>query len=315
MQVESIKLVEETIKKTIYSLGLIGELLMFVIYYQPSLRKLSVSVYFRSMALVGLFKCIYLFTVFKQLFETQPNLSLSHEIVIYVNSLFVPISVWLEVAASFDRFVTISFPMRFRFIQKRLVQRTTVLVLVIYNMGFYVNTITSVWTKGFLSLEDRLRYYYILYLMDLVNSSALPFFLMMLMSVAMFASVLRVHRRMKRTVGRIIGAQNRRLVRDIKFGVTILVLNVLFFIFIGIFRLHKLVRINPFDRSANYFYFLLFESLMMNISEYYYLSNFYVQLAINSVVRSELLKIFTCMVNKIREIPIFRVKIYIEIIF
>lgn len=306
--------IEKTLQIAFHSLGLIGELLMFVVYYQTSLRKLSVSVYFRSMALVGIFQSAFYFTVMEILNSdfTIPIIQAA----VYINNLYVPISAWLEVAASFDRFVTISFPMRFRFTKKPLVQRATVLILIIYNMAFYANTINS-GRKKFANWKDRLGFLNTLWLMDLLNGSVVPFTLMMIISVAMLVGVVRVHHRLNSRQGaRNVTSAQQKLMRDIKFGVTIVVLNLLFFIFIGLNRLRKLFFFNPFDMTTQAFGFLIFESAFNNMSEFYYLSQFYVQLAVNNLVRGELLKIFIRMINTFTEkIPFLKVKFNFSFFF
>lgn len=299
---------DENLQITMHLLGLIGELLMFVVYYQRGLCKLSVSVYFRIMASVGLIKSVFFFSIMRNL-QVFSNFSHSiFETSVYINNLFVPISVWLEVTASLDRFVAISFPTRFKFIHKRPFQRTA-MILLVFNTALYASTIYSKKTASELNSADRSRYFFRLNIMDLVNSLALPFLLMMLMSIATFVGVVRVHKRMRSSNGRGGGrSQNRKLIRDIKFGVTILILNILFFIFISLYRLYKFIPFNPFDSCAQPFWHLLFVSVIMNISEYYYLSNFYFQLSVNSVVRSELFKIFKRIAIKIRMLPFFKVK-------
>lgn len=134
----------------------------------------------------------------------------------------------------------------------------------------------------------------------LVNSSVIPFAIMLVASVATFVGVLRVHRRMKSSLGRRRDDSQRRLVQDIKFGVTMIVLDVLFFICVGLNLARYTININPFNRHTQRLASHIFILVLMNLSDYYYWLNFYIQLAINSVLRNELRRMFIRIYKKLK---------------
>lgn len=282
--------VEKIFRCSMHTFGLVGNSLMFVVYHSGgNLHQLSVSIYFRCMAIVCSCQNVYFLFWIEYLCRLSSRSELFYKLFNYVQNLFVSIAVWLEVAASLDRFLTIVFPIHVAFIKKPLVQRIIIAMVVFYNMGFYscilVKMNYRVEEKDY---ESQANFMNTLYVMDLANSSAVPFAIMFVSSVATFVGVVRSHRRAK-SLGRLTNSQ-RILTRDMKFGVTLIVLNALFFSFNSIYRLNNVVHINPFDPRRQTVMFFVFASIISNLSEYYYSLNFYVQFSVNSLVRKQILK-------------------------
>lgn len=297
--------IEYILKTTIQCLGLIGSLLMLVVYYQASLRKLSLSIYFRYAAVICAYRSIDQL-VLNQLYVDIGRISqFLGALAFYLSNLFVPISVWLEVAVSLDRLVTILFPYRFTFIQKTLFKCLVIAGIFIVNMGLYLFHLIG---TGYLFLisgisendtAGRLTIRNFKILLDLMSSAAIPFAIMLVASIAILAGVLKARRRIKTTrLGRT--ASQRKFLRDINFGVTMIVLNGLFFIFIGIFRMNVEFGINPFNRKTHFLSNLVFEYIVFYLSDFYYMLNFYFQLAINSLIRKELVGMFARILRKIK---------------
>lgn len=281
---------EKIFRFSMHTFGLVGNSLMFVAYHTGSLRQLSVSIYFRCMAIVCSCQNVYFLLWIEYLCRLSSRSELFYKLFNYAQNLFVCISVWLEVAASLDRFLTIVFPIHVSFIKKPLVQRIVIAMVVFYNMAFYscilVKMNYRVEEKDY---ESQANFMNTLYVMDLANSSAVPFSIMFVSSVATFVGVVRSHRRAK-SLGRLTSSQ-RTLTRDMKFGVTLIVLNALFFSFNSIYRLNNVAHINPFDPRKQTVMFFVFASIISNLSEYYYSLNFYVQLWVNSLVRKQISKL------------------------
>lgn len=297
--------IEYILKTTIQCFGLIGSLLMLVVYYQASLRKLSLSIYFRYAAAICAYRSIDQL-VLNQFYVDLARISqIFGDLAFYLSNLFVPISVWLEVAVSLDRLVTILFPYRFTFIQKKLFKCLVIAGIFVANMGLYlfhligtgylflISGISENDTAGRLTIRNFKN------ILDLVSSAAIPFAIMLVSSIAILAGVLKARRRINTTgLGRT--ALHRKLLRDINFGVTMIVLNVLFFIFIGIYRMNVEFRINPFNRKTHLLSHLVFEVIVFYLSDFYYMLNFYFQLAINSLIRKELVETFARVWTKLR---------------
>lgn len=287
---------EKLLKYFIHSLGLLGQLLLFYVYLQKSFTKLSLSVYMRCMAIVCMGQNIYYLCSIElanSIFDTS---DITYKLINFLANLFIPISVWLEVASSLDRFLTIVFPTRFHFIQKRVFQRATVAFIVVFNMAFYSCILFKihVYTHD-IDFNDQIGFVNTLQIMNLVNNSAIPFVVMFVLSLATAVGVLRAHRRIKSqsSSGHSRTSAQRTFIRDIKFGSTLIVLNVVFFIFSFLNYLNITVGISPFSaRNTNYASFL-FSLILTYLSEYYFSINFYLQFAVNSLVRRELLNMLS----------------------
>lgn len=189
---------------------------------------------------------------------------------------------WLEVAASFDRFLTIVFlPTRFKSIQKPIVQQTILALILIYNLLFYSEILIN-----YTNSSSQIEWANTLNLMEFVSTSVVPFLVMLTLTIATLYGVLRAHLRMKSAETN--NSYHRTLRRDVKFGVTMIVLNVLFFVFNVLYRVHTVVGISPFSAQKQSFSFLVFGSILAALPEVYYSINLYVQLAVNSLLRHQL---------------------------
>lgn len=129
--------IELSIRYSFHSLGLVGNILLFVVYSQPSLRRLSVSVYFRCLAVVSSWQILFFFLTLSYWNQLALSSQASYKIITYISELCLPTLSWLEVAATLDRFLSILFSMRVKFLKKRSIQFTVVASVLVYNMLFY----------------------------------------------------------------------------------------------------------------------------------------------------------------------------------
>lgn len=296
--------IEMKLGKTIEYVGLIGSALMFIVYFQPKLRQLSMSLYFQCLALLCIYMIIKRWILMNYVRQIYKICELLANLVIFIPKMFSSLSAWIEVLASLDRFLTILFPSKFRFIRKTCVQLVFIALVFIYNMILNLHYVIGLgylhWITG--TPETRrweAKIKTLTHIILLVNSSVIPFTIMIASSIAMFVGVLRVHRRIKLSLGRRNDSQ-RILVRDIRFGVTMFVLNILFFICIGLNFTRYIFDINPFNSETQAFARYIFTHVVIDLADYYYLLLFYIQLAINSVVRKELFGIFICILKKLK---------------
>lgn len=306
-QINELKRIESIIITIMRSIGLVGSIFMFAVYSQPSLSRLSVGIYFRYMAMICAIQSVLNFIIdhFKDQLALGPFYLLSS--LCYLSYLSVPISTWLDVLASLDRFIVILFPHKYKFVQKANSQRLAIVTIFIINMIVYSHILlgNDLISKIF-DINEKERYgylklSYIISLIDLVNSSAVPFAFMLGTSIATFVGILRVHRRLKSSFSTSNGSFQRKLLRDIKFGVTMIVLDVLFFVFIFAYRLHRVVKLNPFDYQNQKLAHHIFLVFINDLNEFYYFANFYIQLAVNSLVRKELTNVFIQLGQSIRK--------------
>lgn len=295
--------IDEKLLTTIEYVGLIGSALMFIVYYQPRLRQLSMSIYFQCLALLCIYMIIKRWILMNYVMKIHKVSEFLASLVVFIPKMFSSLSAWIEVLASLDRFLTILFPSKFKFIRKTYMQLVFITLVFIYNSILNLHYLIGLgylhWITGIPETSNGdAKIKKLKYLILLVNSSIIPFTIMIASSVATFVGVLRVHRRNKLSLGRINDSQ-RILTRDIRFGVTMIVLNVLFFICIGLHFMRFIFDINPFNTDTQLLAYLITDHVLMDLSDYYYLLLFYIQFAINSVVRKELFGIFICIFKKL----------------
>lgn len=293
-------------------MGLLANTFMFVVYFQPGLRKLSVSIYFRCMALFCALQNLHNLFIIDDLFALIDNSDLMCKLVSFLLILFSPMAAWFELTAGLDRFVTIVFlPARFKWIEKTCTQCLIVAGVVVYNMAFYSKILFS----NYLIEYDTDDYAYTvcedsfgdggLEIVDFANNSAVPFVIMLVTSVATFAGVIRARARIKH-VGHNDTAINsqqarRRVRRDIRFGVTMLAMNFAFFLFNFPYRLNYVVDwMSQIVGDEDDFAFFVFQVILIDAYDMYYSMNFFVKLAVNSLVRRECVKLVTNVFAKIR---------------
>lgn len=284
-------------------LGLVGNTLMIIVYSQASsLRALSVSVYFRCAAIVCV--CRHLHNLIMSLManpEITNTSQLACKLVVYLQVLVEPLVAWFELVAGLDRFLTIVFPARFAFIKRARVKLLVAGAVIAYNMAFYSSILVRsrlVDSDGEIWCETHFRAE--ISIIDFVNGSLLPFILMVILSFATLVGVLKARSHATHTHFRITNDELKRARarknRDLKFGVTMLVLNFSFFLLNFPSRLVYATNFNPFDFETQQHACVMFGLLVNDIHQIYFSSLFYVQLLVNSLVRKRcFFMLFACI--------------------
>lgn len=129
--------IERTMTISIQSFGLVNNLLMLAVYSQGNLRKVSVSVYFRFMAISCLCQNVF-FLLNIELNRHIKGSPFLLDLMNYFYMLFSPISAWFEVAAGLDRFLTLLIPFKFNLIRGKLFQHIVGASIVSFNCFFYL---------------------------------------------------------------------------------------------------------------------------------------------------------------------------------
>lgn len=295
--------IDKIINLSMKSLGIVGSLLMFTVYYRAGLRKLSVSVYFRYIALLAIGHILFEYFVISNWTNLAFKSNASMKILKYLECLFSPILAWLEVAASLDRYLAIFFQFKFKFREKMVFQHLLVASLVLFNVAcflfvpIYVKIIPPFSSKHDYEINEKIEN--AISIIELVNGSAIPFVIMLVLSTWTFVGVLRAHRRMKNSLS---SNRNRIFMRDLRFGVTMLVLNVFFLVSIVFHRMKVFFALNPFDKDWQFFSYYVFASIQSYFFNYYFSIYFFIQLAVNNVVRKKLWK----LIKKVFLILFFR---------
>lgn len=133
-------------------LGIIGNILCFKVFSTPALHKHPISVFFRVMAI---FDLIMMLNAINFFFIQKFNLylKLSNDFFCKVTDYFEygtgPISPWIMVIVSLDRYICIRYPKKFLFCFKFRFQFVLICTIVSYNYIFYsFITWNSLLTEG-----------------------------------------------------------------------------------------------------------------------------------------------------------------------
>ena len=120
--------------------GFIGNFLSFKIFTWTKLNKYPISLYFRAISILDslvLINGIELLIKINFKFFTVRTNDFLCKVDYYFIYLISPISPWIMVVVSFDRFINSAFPKRFLFFHKFRTQLGIILFIVIYNCLLY----------------------------------------------------------------------------------------------------------------------------------------------------------------------------------
>lgn len=279
------------ISQSICWLGILGNFLMYMVYSQTSLRSISVSVYFRALAITNFLANFYSIEAFFEQVKDYYAMDKSEficKLYMYILYLTGPISAWFEVFAGFDRFLSVIYSKRFREFKKTKIHFTIVVFIVVFNLTFYSHILFNFKLVTYADSQTICLspYWEITYLMNLYNSAVVPFVLMILTSIATFVVIIKSRRRVKIRMTNTFNnnLSKRRRNRDMKYAVTMIILHATFFLmnvpepFYEIICSYLNVKV---DRQLNKILSYTFAILRLM----YFSSSFYVQLAVNSLVR------------------------------
>lgn len=277
--------VDSIILVSIQYIGLVCNILMLVVFQGRNLRKLSVSTYIQCLAFFcACHNAFYLFSYYAPV--NYPDKS---EILCRLKGFFYlflqPVSAWFEVVASFDRFLTILFPVKFGFFRKLKLKLFIIVLVVIMNAACYFSflyddQLHAVHMRDPSNSECVIFLEYEITLLDFFNGAAMPFVFMIAASIATFAGVRIAHKRV-RSVGQDERSRRTRM-RDIRFGVTLIVLNACFVLFNLPHRLNNIfvwIRVSLFD---NYMIGVVFNRVCKELYETYYSAILLIQLIVNT---------------------------------
>lgn len=281
----------------IYIFGSIGNILVYKIYSSAALQKYSMSTYFRAIAIFDNLNLISLLAIY---FINQFGIDLSHTIDFFCKSQVYftytngPISVWLMVAISIDRYFNIAYPKRFPILVNKKFQLMIIIGLFLFNYVFYsfiiwdsFLVVTSSTNGTNVTMCKNNYNNFVIGWMDFFNSTAVPILLMIIFSWALILSIHKSRTRIHHANNK--GTSN---VRDRKFAMTSLSLNLIFLILLGPVELFNIVTATAgFTLTSST---LNYNLIAYVISEPYYFNyaiGFYVQLVANSVFRKEFLKL------------------------
>lgn len=297
MNISKIDNIVNHLRFVLYIAAFLINTLMFVVYLRKNLRKISVSTYIITIAIAYLILNVF-FTMDIAFFKLR-NIILNYsefscQFYIYLTMLPGPLSAWLETAAGFDRFLIVIFPAKFVFLRKLRFQMLIIMAISVFIMGVYLNSafkyhidfkmLNMTGRACFPNIKDFKSIEY----PELFVGSTIPFVLMAFSSTATFLGILKSRNRLQTALRS--DQMRRTRSRDIKFGVTMISLNILFLLMVMPYSLRTLYYILTKNFRSN-----LTEYILARISkilrELFYSFYFLLQISVNSHVRNELLRL------------------------
>ena len=273
----------------IVPLGLIGNILTYIIFGRKRLKNISVSIFFRYMSVTNslcLIQYMQHYLKYNDIINLRTLSFLSCKISYFCILFLGPTSAWVLCYVSIERFITIQYPRKSLIIKKKFFQRSiifTILVIsfVVYSPYlFFLETITPNDGKNKTFCKCVNQIYDILTFIDFAYSTLIPFLIMFIFSLLIIYSFIKSKNRIAVLFASV---DRKRVSRDRKFCITILILNFIFLI------------LNCPDALMNYIDYDEDDILpiLSNALFYtYFAIDFLIYIFVNSIFRNEFLDCF-----------------------
>jgi hypothetical protein len=279
--------------------GIAGNVFLFMIYLR--LRKLSVGLYYRVGALFDLVVTLHWL---KNFLRVQYGIYIANisSFICKITSFSIYFtsasSSWLQVIISIDRLFHIVYPTKCSLLDNFKFQVAVIFTISGVNFVYFIlnltemdliyTTINGTNVTNVVCLFQTDSLTNLLYWLQLGNVFA-SFFFMTLASCITIVFIVKSRQRLKTLVN---GKARKSQVRDIKFAITSISLNLFFLLTnapVPLFSLLDNFIISP-DIDPDLDLFLFNFSVFLFYA--YFVFSFYVQLFVNSLVRSEFYKLF-----------------------
>ena len=284
--------------------GLIFNSIAFVVFSRKRFKSTVFCIYFRVLII---FDCLSQFLPINQFLEM--NLDIYIKVMsnflckfrYYYNYSIFPVSGWILAIVSIDRFLTISFPKKFPIRTKIWFQILVCVLIIAFNFVYYSPNL-------FFYLEARPRFNnksnltvltykcrnpgIPLNLMDLIQSTLVPFFIMILFTILTVISIFRIR---SNTTNKIMN--NKSIVsKDVRFAFITITINILFLMLNLPYGIYFNVN-NYFDNSD-------FKELISSLCSILFflnlLSTFFINILVNSIFRNEFNQMVIDLIKRIR---------------
>ncbi len=219
-------------------MGLFGNLAGLIVFSKIKSNRFSSRNIFITLAAVdSINMCILSVNLFLQekniVLESISDLSC--KLTTFLTFAFEAISSWLLVALSMDRFISIRFKHPI-FIKKIHFQYLIIFLIIIYNLALYSpkallneNIMYDINNQSnFVCQSNNSKIRTLLIVIDFLNSTLIPFLMMLLFSILLIYIILKSRIKIIRMTNQ---SNKNRLRKDIKFAITSVILNLFFFIF------------------------------------------------------------------------------------
>lgn len=301
------KFASEFFAPSVIILGTIGNLFGIIVISSKKLKPIGPQ---NILICMFTLDCIYLPLILHPYlaYEFKINItifsSLTCKLYWYARYSMAFISPMMNVYVSVERFISITFPAKKLFLQKKNIQNIYILAIVLANILLAVGTAfyfdvknLVVQLPGINQTNSSMTYcdFVNIYsqnlsgLIDLISRVIIPNVLMIIFSLLITASILKSRNRMLRNFNHVNNALFRK---DVRFAVTSICLN-LFYI---LFSLPVSIVVLLPNYADNEFYILFSYLFFVD-----YCANFYIMLTFNKLFRGIFLQILTKSFSKHRQ--------------
>jgi hypothetical protein len=279
-------------------IGLIGNVVSFLVFSRPVFRKNSISTYFRALAIFDCFTISELvstiYVLFYGIFNGQTSDSACKEY-FYVGIAFGSIPGWILIALSIDKVLNMK-RIGANILRKRSFQYAVIFIIVLSNLLLYIGVaiylkLVTIDLYGFpyiLCDTSTLSFGAFISTMYMIEGSVLPFIIMLTTSIIS----IRMIRKSTQNINRERQKDPNRTNRDIKFAFSSVIFNFSFIILK--FPLVFLLFLGNFIPSLNTAYDLL--TILTTVYNFHYSNSFFIHLASNSIFRREFWKMFRFLI-------------------
>lgn len=186
-------------------IGIVGNMLMIVIYTRPRMRHLSVSTYFCAEAAAALLVNLMIVKFYaerKLEFFVADRSDFACQLNNFIQKLFRSSCVWFQVLAGVDQFMTIVFSKRFKLIHTIRFKMVMILVLVAFNgciasHVFFDNALHNYF--NILTRERKLKCANLIdfenVFLETISFLVVPFLILLASSIATLVAILTARRK------------------------------------------------------------------------------------------------------------------------
>lgn len=268
------------------SIGLITNIIAFVIFSRIIFKKTIFSTYFRFLIIFDMISSIIPINKF---FEFNFNTYLKDfndslcKFRMFTFYVIFPISGWTLVVISFDRYLSIKFPKRFSIRKKTKFQILVCIFILVLNLIYYTPNLFFHLKQNNISMNQSIITYKCnnpgipLEWMNIFESTIVPFLLMFLFTSFAIRTLNKIRK------NSIIYSESARK-KDIKFALTSVFLNILFFVInfpLGIYTISNMYFNYIFSVDLH----KLISSLVYLFAYFNSMSVFFINIIVNRMFR------------------------------
>lgn len=275
----------------IISIGLIGNIISYIVFSRKTFRKNSISTYCRALAVLDCIIIIELIHMVHYIINST-KLDFSNltdatcKIFYYVSVQYASIPAWILVAFSIDKMLNMRLSPP-KILKSKLFQWSVVAGIVLFHLLIYIEFLFLLKLEPIKAFFDRKilvcnlpfsSYFKTIIYVELTDTCLIPFVIMIVTSLV----TIRLLVKSRSSLERIGNAGKHRRHRDMKFAISSLTFNLFFVVLKMPFLISFLLPLHNMIFPG-----IAFLLLLVNCS-----SNFFIHLVTNSIFRREL---FSCI--------------------